>query len=89
MVHDLYYFFKGYPRWLAPLAYLNRSKLLRSVKDWHSFARDNFQDSYIESDGHDPYYGSALIRARQDFLSQIDSFNADALASQDLGLLWA
>lgn len=89
MDRDIYYFLKGYPRWLAPGAYLNRDKLLRSVKDWHSFARDNFHDSCIESDGHDPYYGSALMRARQDYLSQIDYLDADALASQDLGLLWA
>ncbi len=89
MNDDIYYFFKGYPRWLVPSAYQNRSKLLRSVKDWHSFARNNFHDSCIEPDGHDPYYGSALMRTRQDYLSQLDSFDDDALASQDLGLLWA
>ena len=89
MNHDIYYFFKGYPRWLVPSAYINRSKLLRRVKDWHSFARNTFHDSCIEPDGHDPYYGSALMRSRRDYLSQIDSFDADALASQDLGLLWA
>ena len=89
MDHDMYYFFKGFPRWLAPRAYLNRRKLLRSVKDWHSFARDNFHELCIESDGHDPFYGSPLMRTRQDYLSQIKYFDADSLASQDLGLLWA
>lgn len=89
MNHDVYYFLKGYPRWFASRAYSNRDKLLRSVKGWHSFARDNFHDSCIESDGHDPHYGSALMRARQDYLSQIDYLDADALASQDLGLIWA
>ena len=89
MDHDMYYFFKGFPRWLAPRAYLNRRKLLRSVKDWHSFARDNFHELCIESDGHDPFYGSPLMRTRQDYLSQIKYFDADSLGSQDLGLLWA
>ena len=89
MDHDIYYFFKGYPRWLVPRAYLNRDKVVRSVKDWHSFARNNFNDSCIESDGHDPYFGSPLMRTRQEYLSQINSFDADALASQDLGLIWA
>lgn len=87
--HDIYYFFKGFPRWLAPRRYQNRRKLLDSVKDWHAFARENFHNSCIESDGHDPYYGSPLMRARQDYLSQIDGLDADAIASQDLGLLWA
>lgn len=89
MDRDIYYFFKGYPRWLVPRAYLNRDKVLRNMKNWHSLARDNFNESLIEPDGHDPCYGSALMRARQEYLSQIDSFDADALASQDLGLLWA
>ena len=89
MDSDMYYFFKGYPRWLASCAYRNRDRVLRSVKDWHSFARENSNDSCIEPDGHDPYYGSGLMRARQDYLSRIEDFDADALASQDLGLLWA
>ncbi|KAL2041651.1 hypothetical protein N7G274_005435 [Stereocaulon virgatum] len=55
--HDIFYFFKAYPRWLAPRAYRNRSKLLNSVKTWHMFARDNCTDDCIEPDGYDQYYG--------------------------------
>ena len=87
---DILYFFKGYPRWLAPKAYANRSKLLRSIKQWHSYARANFDESCIEPDGHDRFYGSPLMRSRQDYLPKVEYLDdPDAIASQDLGLLWA
>ncbi|KAG8528042.1 uncharacterized protein KY384_006958 [Bacidia gigantensis] len=86
---DIYYFFKGYPKWLVPAAFQNRSKLLNGMKMWHRYARDNFDESSIESDDHDRFYGSPLIRARQEYLSNFNEMDDDALASQDLGLLWA
>ncbi|KAL8869298.1 MAG: hypothetical protein Q9174_004379, partial [Haloplaca sp. 1 TL-2023] len=89
MDHDILYFFKAYPRWLAPSAFRNREKLLKGVKHWHSFARDHFDPSCIESDGHDRFFGSPLMRSRQRYLNRIDFLDADAIASQDLGLLWA
>ena len=87
--HDILYFFKALPRWTIPAAWNNRERLLSSVKEWHTYARENFDESCVDSDGHDPCYGSPLMRRRQVCLSQIDSLDADALASQDLGLLWA
>jgi len=86
---DIFYFFKAYPRWLMPRAYQNRAKLLKNMKDWHTFAHENFDSSHIESDGHDQFYGSPLMRTRQGYLSKINALDADAIASQDLGLLWA
>ncbi|KAL8755569.1 MAG: hypothetical protein Q9184_004760 [Pyrenodesmia sp. 2 TL-2023] len=87
--HDIYYFFKAYPKWLTPGAYRNRSKLLNDVKSWHTIARERFEESSIEPDGHDPFYGSLLMRTRQQYLTNVDGLDADAIASQDLGLLWA
>ncbi|KAL9012222.1 MAG: hypothetical protein Q9173_003000 [Seirophora scorigena] len=88
--HDIYYFFKAYhPKWLAPGAYRNRSKLLNDVKSWHTLAQELFEESSIELDGHDPFYGSPLMRTRQQYLTNVDGLDADAMASQDLGLLWA
>ncbi|KAL8925503.1 MAG: hypothetical protein Q9208_003394 [Pyrenodesmia sp. 3 TL-2023] len=87
--HDIYYFFKAYPKWLALGAYRNRSKLLNDVKRWHILAREQFESSKIELDGHDPFYGSPLMRTRQQYLANVDGLDADAIASQDLGLLWA
>lgn len=87
--HDILYFFKAYPRWIAPRAYQNRDKILQSMKNWHAFARDNFDESCVEPDGHDRFYGSPIMRSRQEYLSNVDHLDADAIASQDLGLLWA
>ena len=86
---DILSFFKGCPRWLAPRAWKNREKLLASLKNWHAYARENFDESCVEADGHDRFYGSPLMRSRQNYLPKIDSLDADALASQDLGLIWA
>jgi hypothetical protein len=86
---DVLYFVKGCPQWFAPKVWANRDQLLASVKNWHNYAQDNFDESCIDADGHDRFYGSPLIRSRQSYLSQIDSFDADAIASQDLGLIWA
>ncbi|KAL8721387.1 MAG: hypothetical protein Q9225_001934 [Loekoesia sp. 1 TL-2023] len=87
---DILYFFKAYPWWLVPRAYRNRRKLLESVKNWHAFASTHFDESSVESDGHDRFYGSPLMRSRHAYLPKIQHLgDADALASQDLGLLWA
>ena len=86
---DVLYFVKGCPRWLAPKVWANRDRLLADVRRWHIYSQKNFRESDIEADGHDRFYGSPLVRSRQDYLSQIDLFDADAIASQDLGLIWA
>ena len=31
--HDILYFFKAYPRWLAPRAYHNRAKVLQQYEE--------------------------------------------------------
>ena len=86
---DMLYFFKGWPRFLAPRAWRNRDRVLNSLKEWHAHARMHFSEDSIEADGHDPFYGSPLMRRRQDYLAKMDGLDADALASQHLGLIWA
>ncbi|KAI9879878.1 MAG: hypothetical protein M1830_006730 [Pleopsidium flavum] len=86
---NMLYFFRGCPRWLAQRAWKNRDRFLASLKNWHAYARENFEESCIEADGHDRFYGSPLMRSRQSYLPRIDPLDADALASQDLGLIWA
>ena len=86
---DILLFFKGYPRWFCRRAWSNRETLLSSIKNWHTWARANFNESSIEPDGHDKFYGSPLMRTRATYLPEIDLLDADALASQDLSLLWA
>ncbi|KAI9644636.1 hypothetical protein NHQ30_006660 [Ciborinia camelliae] len=78
-----------FPRWLIPRAYSLRKKLLASVKTWHSIARSQFKDQYVDTDGDaDPWWGSQCIRERQDYLSKVDNWDHDSIAVSDFGLLW-
>lgn len=83
-------FAKMMPRCLIPSAYRARERLLGSIRLWYTYARNNFDESVIGPDGDaDPYWGSQLVRSRQKVLSDIDDQDDDALASADLGLIWA
>jgi hypothetical protein len=86
---DILIFFKGLPRWTTPRAWKNRERLLTAVKTWHAYAQEHFDESCVEADGHDRFYGSPIIRLRQNYLPKVDGLDADACAAQDLGLLWA
>ena len=80
---------KGLPRWWIPEAYRLRDVLVRDVKQWHALARARFKESYVDADGAaDPWWGTAFIRERQKFLGKVENWDADTIASSDLGVLW-
>ena len=85
---SLLYHLKGYPEWLSPGIWKTRRRCLQALKLWHQQARERFHESYIELDGHDPFFGSPLIRERQKYFSKMSAMNADAMASEDFGLIW-
>ncbi|KAL9128017.1 MAG: hypothetical protein Q9217_003211 [Psora testacea] len=81
---------KGVPRILNPGAHAIRDRMLSTIKRWHVYAREHFSEDMIGPEGDfDPCWGSGLMRSRQRFLGRVDGFDADALASSDLGLIWA
>lgn len=82
---------KGLPRFLAPGAYKRRDKMLNSIKKWHKFANEqcNIFKTELDQPEWDSYFGSKFVKARQRFLSEIEVMDADGLASEDLGLLFA
>ena len=86
---SLPYLFKGYHSWLALNAWKSRRKWLESLKKWHTFAKNSFNYSIIDSDGHDRYFGSPLIKARQQYFSNMPIISDDDNASENLGLIWA
>lgn len=96
-VHDFWAFHrrlpalaKGYPRWLFPTPYRLRDKCIESIKRWHTFIRPHFDDDEISSPGHwNPYYGADVIRFRHEAWSKMPRMNADAAATEDLGMIWA
>ncbi|THV51762.1 hypothetical protein BGAL_0100g00310 [Botrytis galanthina] len=80
---------KSFPPWLIPRAYSLRRKLVATVKTWHSIARSQFRDQYVNADGDaDPWWGSRCIRERQEYLSKVDNWDYDSMAVSDFGLLW-
>ncbi|KAI0010843.1 cytochrome P450 [Xylariaceae sp. FL0662B] len=80
----------GMPRWLIPGAYRVRDKLLKSFVKWHAYANSHFDCSKVGPDEPDwePNFGSRLIRTRQDGLLKMEPMNAEARASEDLGLMF-
>lgn len=81
-------FLSRFPRLFAPAAYKARGRCLEGIKSWHKYAQENFDESCIEPDGFDPFFGSSLMRSRQKIWANMEPMDADAIASEDLGILW-
>lgn len=79
----------GIPWFLAPRAYAARSRVLNAVRTWQQYARENFDDSAIDINGDDPFWGSSLFRERQKMFLEMDGFDHAATASPDFGAIWA
>lgn len=87
--HNSMSFFTGIARIFNLKACRARDRALSAIKEWHSWARENFDPNTIGDDGDDPYWGSKFFRDRQGIFFGMDGFDADALASEELGLIWA
>jgi hypothetical protein len=82
-------FWKMLPHFLMPEAYKARDRLIGSIQQWHSHARENFQPSDINlEDGTDPFWGTELIRSRQKKMLGVDKMGHEAMAIVDFGLIW-
>ena len=83
--------FKGLPRWLIPRPYRVRQRILDAIKSWHKLAREHSDSTKInaEDDEWDPYWGAKLMRARANYTKSMPFMNEDALAAEDLGLIFA
>lgn len=82
---------KGLPRWMARRAYQKRDKMIRSIAKWHRFASQHSDFTSVEpsEDEWDPYWGSDYLKVRQKLGRKRDSMNDDAVAAEDLGLMFA
>lgn len=82
---------KGLSRWVIPGAYRARDNVFSAVKNWHRFARKH--SDYRKNKPHDPawdeYWGSAWIKVRQQFGQDSGEMDEDAIAAEDVGLLFA
>lgn len=85
------WFSRGFPRWLMPAAYRARDRLLAGIKQWHAHAHAYSDCTKIanEDPEWEPYFGTKLLRSRQQYALNMELMDADARASEDLGLLMA
>lgn len=77
------------PVFLARKAYRARRNLISAVKRWRSWARAHFEETAINADKTDPYWGSEFNRDRQAIYDNMDGHNTEARAITDLAFLWA
>lgn len=84
-------FLRCLPRWMIPRAYRSRERLLASIKKWHAYAHEHSDctNTSREDPEWEPYFGSKVIRARQEYSLPMKPMTADARASEDLGLMFA
>lgn len=82
---------RALPRRMLPEAYQARDRLLENIKAWHANAHAHADCTKTgdEDPEWDYYFGSKLVRARQDYALKSHFMNADVRASEDLGLLMA
>ena len=83
--------FKRLPRWMVPGSYRALEKALKTVKQWHAVAHEQYDPNQIapNDEDWDQYFGSKLIKERIAYSKKMGPMDEDALASEDLGLLWA
>ncbi|KAB2572150.1 ZEB2-regulated ABC transporter 1 [Lasiodiplodia theobromae] len=83
------WFSKGIPRFLMRRGYAVRDQLLECVKRWHQHAAEQTRRSGVVPEGEeDPFWGSKFFRERRQVLAQVDDYDDDALASEDLASIW-
>ena len=83
------YLAKGYPRFLAPSAYRARDKCLESVKRWHAALAPLLKSPIQSMESWNPNYGTEFVKYRHQAWSKMPRMNADAMAGEDLGMIWA
>jgi hypothetical protein len=73
---------------LNPKAHQARDRALEAVENWRAWATDKSTSEPIDGDEDDPFWGSAFFRKRNELFSNMDGFDARAMASEDLSMLW-
>ncbi|KAI8960636.1 cytochrome P450 [Daldinia sp. FL1419] len=76
---------RGLPSFTMPKPYRIRSRLHEKIKNWHSYARGNFDEAGVYDGDGDVFWGSKLIRNRHAILHAAGQTDND-IAASDLGL---
>ncbi|KAI5861438.1 cytochrome P450 [Durotheca rogersii] len=78
------------PRWLVPEAYRVRKRILDGFKKWEEHALKHSDCSQVgpEDAEWEPYWGTKLVRVRQQYTRNAKGMNADARATENLGFIF-
>ena len=77
------------PAFWAPNAHRIRSKLLRSIKNWHQQARTSSDKDEASDMDSDKFWGCRMIKERFKMLLDVENQDYDSVASTDLAFIWA
>ena len=84
------YLLKGFPRCMVRGSWKAREKCLESLKRYNAYANKLHDgDGRQIYEGLDPFFGTEFIRQRKEAFSRMEPMNADAIASEDLAIMWA
>ena len=79
------YFAKLLPRFAIPKAYHLRDTLLLNIKEWQEYVLDQENKPDVDTSMH---WGNEFFRKRFQILLNAHEGDMDAMASEDLGLIW-
>ena len=85
----LFYLLLGYPRWMVPKAWDARERCLESIKKYHARLDEEKYEKTNHGEKKDFICGSEFIRARERMHAKMKRLDADAIASSELGVIWA
>ena len=71
---------KRFPRWMVPSAYAARDRCLESVEAWHEAIR--------APEGMSLTCESEFVKSRLGMWSKMERMSPQAMASEDLGVIW-
>ncbi|TGJ81618.1 hypothetical protein E0Z10_g7141 [Xylaria hypoxylon] len=79
------------PRWLNLPAHRARKRLIQHVMRWHEYAQTHVDFTEISDEDPDwePFWGSKLMRVRQEYELKTGAMDSVARACEDVGLIWA
>lgn len=63
--------------------------MLDAVASWQQHARVHSNDSTIDEDEDDKFWGSAFFRKRQKMFLEMDGVDYKSMAYADFGFIWA
>lgn len=77
------------PSFWIPETYHIRDRLLHTVREWHSQARNCAKFVRKQFEWEDPSWGTKMMKDRHTMLMNATGQDKDSVASTDLALIWA